>query len=232
MTDETAAPDGMLARIERRVRAHGLRISGGFDLAPGESPGYRPETDAPVRSVLLIGQAGPGLWSRFARAAADVPDPLDTWCREILLPLAHDFEGAVVMPSDGPPYAPFQRWALRSGTVHPSPLGLLIDPVWGLWHAWRGALLLPRPLGWPAAPATPSPCTTCSGRPCLAACPVGAFSGDGFDEAACRAHLASPEGGECRDEGCRARRACPVGAETRYGRAQMRFHMRAYIGGT
>ena len=202
---------------------------GGFDLERGESLTGVAGPAHPVRSVLLVGHAGPGMWRCFSRGRRDGPEPLDRWSRSVLEACARAFGCTVVMPSDGPPWAPFQVWALRAGRVHRSPVGLLIDPVWGLWHAYRGALLLPWRLEVPQPPPRPSPCERCRDRPCLTACPVGAFSAGGFDPHACRSHLAAPEGRGCVDGGCRARDACPVGI--RYPAPQVRFHMRAWVGG-
>ena len=80
----------------------------------------------------------------------------------------------------------------------------------------------------PAIEATPSPCETCRGRPCLSACPVGAFVVGGYDVPACAAHLKSAAGADCMERGCRARRACPVGAGHVPGPAQASFAMRAF----
>jgi hypothetical protein len=57
---------------------------------------------------------------------------------------------------------------------------------------------------------------------------VNAFTPTGYDVAACVAHIDSPRGTDCMEEGCRARRACPVGIEHRYSDEQANFHMRAF----
>jgi Fe-S-cluster-containing hydrogenase component 2 len=79
-----------------------------------------------------------------------------------------------------------------------------------------------------AAAPRPSPCASCAGRPCLRACPVGAFTAGGYDAAACRAHLHTLSGQECVIQGCRARAACPVGRGHAYAGAQAQHHMRAF----
>ena len=124
--------------------------------------------------------------------------------------------------------SPFLTWGRRAQCGHLSPLGLNIHPVYGLWHAFRAALLFDQDPGLPAIAAAPSPCDSCIGKPCLTACPVGAFAPDGYDVAACAEHLMAPAGGECMDGGCLARRACPVGTAYRYAPDQMRFHMVAF----
>jgi hypothetical protein len=74
-------------------------------------------------------------------------------------------------------------------------------------------------------------CATCSGQPCLSACPVGAYSTAGFDLASCATHLHTEAGQPCMQAGCLARRACPVGAEHRYRPDHAAFHMRAFAAG-
>ena len=81
----------------------------------------------------------------------------------------------------------------------------------------------------PPLDTSPSPCDSCRGRPCLGGCPVGAFSVDGYDVAACAAHLKSAAGADCMTGGCLARRACPVGAEHAHGPEQAAFTMRAFL---
>ena len=140
------------------------------------------------------------------------------------------------MPSDiypsGPALAalPFQRMAFRSEPVHQSPIGLLIHERWGLWHAYRGALVLPRAIELPPARAERPPLRELR-EPSHASRPArfGAFRPDGFDLDACVGHVLSVAGRECRERGCLARRACPVGTEFRYGEQQMQFHMRAFL---
>ncbi|MGB3582460.1 MAG: ferredoxin, partial [Roseiarcus sp.] len=138
--------------------------------------------------------------------------------------------GALALfPFGGPPFWPFQQWARRSEPVHPSPIGLLIHPRYGLWHSYRGGLGFREALDVPELAAAPSPCDSCRGRWCLNTCPVGAFSGADYDVAACAGHLEGPAGEDCMNEGCRARRACPVGAAYVYGPDQASFTMRAFL---
>jgi len=199
----------------------GLIVRGGF--RPTAADGL----DS-ARCVLLVGNAGPEMWPVFSAGRRDEPDPLDRWTRRVLAPIAERHGARLVMPSDGPPYAPFQRWARRVEPVHPSPLGLLIHPEYGLWHAYRAALLFEAPMAVPAAERHPSPCAACRGRPCLTACPVGAFSEAGYDAARCRGHLGTGAGAACLSGGCLARHACPVGRAYAPEPEQAAFHMAAF----
>ena len=62
-----------------------------------------------------------------------------------------------------------------------------------------------------------------------AACPVDAFTPNGYDVAACGGHIATAAGADCMDLGCRARRACPIGRKHQYEADQARFHMAAFL---
>jgi Fe-S-cluster-containing hydrogenase component 2 len=119
---------------------------------------------------------------------------------------------------------------MRAEPVHVSPIGVLIHPDWGLWHAYRGALAFRGRLDLPEPDRRPSPCASCPDRPCQSSCPAGAIAPTGYDSAACAAHVASERGVDCLQQGCRARRSCPVGAAHRYGPTQAEFHMRSFLG--
>jgi len=205
----------------------GLVPRGAFLLSGDERRGALTE----VRAIVLAGMAGRDGWSAFAASeeAVDGADhPLDRWSRRVVGALARDLGAMAFFPFGGPPFWPFQQWARRAEPVHPSPIGLLIHPCYGLWHSYRGALAFREALDLPELAAAPSPCDSCRERWCLSACPVGAFSAGGYDVAACAGHLKSAEGGDCMGAGCRARRACPVGAEHVYGAEQANFTMRAF----
>lgn len=210
------------------VRRAGLEPRGGLLAEAGEG------LSAEAVWLLLLGAVGGSLWPAFATApeAQDgAPDPLDRWSRRVVEGLAARLGARALYPFGGPPYRPFLRWARRAEGLSPSPLGMLMHPRHGLWHAYRGALAFAAvPAGWEAEAPLPSPCRSCAARPCLSTCPVGAFSAAGYDVAACRRHLARPEGADCLTGGCRARRACPQAPELRYAAEQAEFHMRAFLG--
>ena len=217
-----------LARITAAVHSAGLSPRGAFH--PGEGDGVPPfAPGTPARSVVLAGNAGPLMWRTFAAARAGGTLTLDDWSKRVLSGLAADLGARAVFPFERP-HLPFQRWAMRAGPCHPSPLGLLIHPDYGLWHAFRGALLFAERLELPPPEARASPCASCTARPCLSACPVGAFGASGYDVPACAGHLARAGEPACMDIGCLARHACPVGADYRYAPEQARFHMLAFLG--
>jgi ferredoxin len=212
-----------LNTIRDALAVHGLILRGG--LHPGPDDDLPPETT----TLLLIGNVGPAMWRAFEAARPSGENPLNQWTRCVLSAIADRFGACVIYPFDGPPYAPFMSWAKRAEAVQDSPLGMLIHPQFGLWHAWRGALAFAHRLDLPTIDRTPSPCIDCAGRPCLNNCPVGAFRKRGYDVVACAAHLRTPEGADCMAEGCLARRACPVGRDYLYEPAQAALHMAAFL---
>ena len=211
----------MLTDIAHSLAPHGLILRGGFH-ADRDDEGVV----AGAATVVLVGNAGPAMWSAFAPSIDGAPNPLDRWTKLVIDPVASKFGARAIYPF-GPDVAPFQQWALRAGGVYRSPLGILIDPEFGLWHALRAALLFSSHLDLPVASEGQSPCERCLERPCLSACPVGAFDGKSYDLVACATHITAPEV-DCTSVGCHARNACPVGEEWRYPEAQTRFHMAAF----
>lgn len=183
-----------------------------------------------TRQLVLLSPREPDFWDVAANAPEfhdGAPDPLDRISRRIIAPIAARFGATPIFPFEGPLFAPFMAWALRSGQIWSSPLGLLVSRSMGLFVSFRGALALRGGLALPDA--EPSPCDTCQGQPCRVACPVSAFSDDApFDVAACHAHLALPAGQDCMDSGCAARRACPLSQNAGRRAAQSAFHMRAF----
>jgi len=220
-----------LASIGHLVAAHGLHLRGGF--YPTKEDGIPTLTDGRMPgTLLLIGNIGSSLWPEFsgsAEAGDGAPHPLNRWTQRVVGGIAREIGAEPLFPFGGPPHLPFQRWAMRAEAVAPSPLGILIHPDFGLWHAYRGALAFADRLALPARVERPRPCDSCVGRPCLSACPVGAFTDRGYDVAACIGHIGGSAGGPCRGGGCLARRACPVGPAHGYGEAQARFHMAAFL---
>ena len=214
------------------IEAVGMLVLGAFE--PVATDGLA------AMSVAVVGSVGELFWRSFlasAEAVDGAPDPLDRWTRRTVGEIAARYGHEALYPFGGPPHHPFQQWAMRAdSSLRPSPLGLLIHPRYGLWLGLRAAILLKRPIetGAPAGPRSAGgdhPCETCVGRPCLSACPVGAFEGQGYDVAACRDHLRGSNGGDCVTGGCLARRACPLATSLEQDSEQARFHMRAFMGG-
>ena len=216
--------------VTAALQAHGLRPRGGFHPAPGDGVPALAGGRA-AGTLILAGNVGPDMWRVFAAAPefGRDPDPLDRWSERVLGVLAGLWGARALFPFAGPPCYPFVAWAKRAEAVVESPLGMLIHPDHGLWHAYRGALAFAGRIDLPPRDPRPSPCAACADKPCLAACPVGAFRGAGYDVESCVKHIRAPSGAQCMNDGCRARRACPIGRERAYQGAQARFHMDAFL---
>jgi hypothetical protein len=213
----------MLETLAQALAPFGLILRGGFQ--PAADAGAPPGTG----TLLLIGNAGPALWRAFAASRPNGSDPLNRWTERAVLPIATRHGARALFPFDGPPYWPFQRWALAAEPVRVSPLGLLIHPRYGLWHAYRAALAFAATdITLPPRSEAPDLCGACAAKPCLTACPVSAFDGQGYDVPACLGHIRSPAGADCLSSGCGARCACPVGQDYAHEPAQARFHMTAF----
>ena len=219
-----------LDEIEQALAPTGLVLRGGFHPRPGDEVPPLPG-GAPTGTLVLVGNAGPSMWRVFtaARLTHAEPNPLDSWTGRVLTRAAAGLGAHPLFPFDGPPWLPFQRWARRAEPVAPSPIGPLIHPDYGLWHAYRGALAFSEGLDLPPPDTRPRPCDSCADKPCLGTCPVAALTPGAYDIAACIDHITAQAGRDCSDLGCRARRACPIGREYIYEPEQAAFHMRAFI---
>ncbi|MEO1640811.1 MAG: ferredoxin [Pseudomonadota bacterium] len=202
-------PDNRLSDL---LAQHGLQILGAC-----------PDGDD---TLSLIGPDEPAFWAIFTASEEyhdGRRDPLDRWSQRIVSEVAVKVGGEALFPFGGPPYQPFYTWAMKSGRAWPSPIGFLVHDRAGLFVSFRGAI---RHAGKASSGTAPKPCDSCA-KPCATACPVGAFD-DGYDVEACKAHVRSDAGRDCRNKGCLARRACPVGQGLRLP-AQAQFHMEAFL---
>jgi hypothetical protein len=219
-----------LATIEKALHEVGLLSRGGFH--PHIDDNVPPLPDGrPAKTVVLAGNAGDSMWHRFQLAVQEEKEELslDQWTQRVLTAVARKLRAHACFPFSGPPYLPFQRWAQHAEPVAPSPIGPLIHPEYGLWHAYRGALAFAERIELPPPIAHATPCQSCPTRPCLSTCPVGALTPGHFNMLACLDHLGSEAGGECLHGGCLARRACPVGVKFQYPRPQAQFHQQAFL---
>ena len=188
------------------------------DMPNAERTGYRLRER--VREARKAHAGGPTAVS----CCGANPGMVSWLVKEALLRLAADLGGQALFPFGGPPFTPFHHLALRSGQAFAAPIRFLVHARMGLWASYRGAIALPGTHGLP--PPAANPCTDCA-APCLRSCPVAALSREGYDTAACHAHL-DRDGENCLSSGCLARRACPAGKS--YGRLpeQSSWHMRQF----
>jgi hypothetical protein len=223
--------------LERALKPYGLHSRGLFALTDNDSATLTQPISMLAGknnlAIALVGNIGSSFWPQFASAPEyndGMPDPLDRWSKRVAAQLAKALHISPLFPSDGPPYFPFQQWATRAEGLSQSPMGLLIHPQYGLWHAYRFALIFAsdEPLRKSAA-SVDSPCVSCIDQPCLNTCPVQAITASGYDVPKCAEYLKLDTSSDCNQKGCQARLSCPAGAEYRYADAQHLFHVRAFV---
>lgn len=229
-----------IKELEQALIKFGLIVRGGFNAGA--------ENNLPVLSngqqaqaLLLVGHGGSTLWPEFSNSPeySDGEDhALDRWSQRVASTISSRFDMQAVYPFTGPPYQPFLSWAQRAErqAVLPSRIGLSLHPVFGLWHAYRFALLSPVYVAQfqqklkQSEPDELSPhCVSCETSACLTACPVNAFSARGYDVRACVGYLNATPDAACHTVGCLARKACPIGSDYQYESDHAAFHMKAFI---
>ncbi len=226
--------------LEQALRQFGLIIRGGFNTrTEDELPALNDGRQA--QALLLVGHGGSTLWSEFSQAPEYLDGEnhaLDRWSQRVAGHIGEMFAMQAVFPFTGPPYHPFLSWAHRAEVqpVSPSRLGMSIHPDYGLWHAYRFALLSPLRItefelrrSAPAGNKLSELCNSCETSACLSACPVNAFSECGYDVQTCVDYLKDTPDAACHTNGCLARRACPIGSDYQYQAAHAAFHMKAFI---
>lgn len=185
-------------------------------------------------TLLLVGHGGRALWRHlhgpsgfdFDRTA----DPIDTFSvsetESVLISELPGVEYRLLYPT---PDCPVDLVALgvHLGWQAPSPLGLGIDPVYGLWSAYRALWVLDTAAAAAAVSPVPAPdvCGTCIPQSCVDACPANAVGvGRAFSLTKCHDHR-SRRDSSC-SQTCLSRWACPVGRDHRYEPDQMSYHYR------
>lgn len=221
----------MLAELEKALEPFGMFLRGVFTLSDKDQT-VSLNSDKPARAGVLIGNAGPTMWSAFLASDAKsrfASNPMDNWTRQVLNPVADRFGLTALYPFEGPPYHPFQRWAKCAEPVSVSPLRILMHPTFGLWHAYRAAFMLTEYPRIRSHDEAASHCLTCEAKPCLSTCPVGAVTQTNINHDKCAQHVESAAGRECRHNGCLARNVCPIANEYSYAQPQKAFHMEAFL---
>lgn len=202
--------------------AAGLNLQAVFALAqlPAEMRASL-DPDGRYRRLILIGHGGRTLWERVKAAGLASEHPIDDFTiaavTDWFAAQFPDSACALVYPGDGP--VGLQALGRLAGWHHESPFRVGVNAEWGSWFAYRAVLLTDADLP-PSAPVQgASPCVTCAGQPCVAACPAAALSDRDFSLRKCIAYRIQPDS-RCRIT-CVARTRCPVRPEHRYDDAQI-----------
>lgn len=182
---------------------------------------------AGYRRLVLLGHGGRRLWAALQEWGMQTADPVDDYSHTLTRQFIRDY-------LDDPPVCwlypqtdylvPLQQLGALAGWSYPSPLGQGIHPEYGVWFAYRAAFLTTAVLPLYGEPVRPSPCATCTDKPCITTCPVGGVRFAHFDVDGC-AHYRLCHHSPCADR-CLARLACPFFPEHRYTLPQIQYHYR------
>jgi epoxyqueuosine reductase len=188
------------------------------------------------RSIVVIGNGGRDFWRAFSAFAdrnpgwRDRANPLDDFTREIIetevVPVVRE-AGArclTVYPfMHGGPTLNFIELAKLAGLGGPSIIGVVLNPTYGPWIAFRAALIVDVDLDLPGDAVGFDPCPGCVPRSCIAACPAAAVSyPGGWDIPKCLTHRIEVEA-DCAPR-CHARVGCVIGPEHRYPDDELEYH--------
>lgn len=224
--------------LKKKLTERGMKLLGAVQLTNelcAES-----EVHFAGKYAIVVGNAGSDMWEAFMKSEEFLDgedDPMNRWVRRVISGMVEALGCHVRYPSDEP-YWPFQRIACEATQAHNSPIGLLVHPKYGLWHAYRAIIILNQDNEMygvvqeliASVQNMDHPCESCIDKPCLSSCPVVAFSGSELDTETCFKHLDSPKSPDCMSIGCGARNACPYGLPYKYAEAQIKFHMKSYRG--
>lgn len=224
-----------LAALRQALSAAALDLTGVVpaDAARALRPGAGPDPLAGAGAVLVVASGGRAFWERLDRARRPGEHPIDEAGQEAIAAALPLLPGARLLSLEERDGFDLRRLGAAAGLGVVSPhLLLLIHPTFGPWVSVRGLVALPAASAAPGSgPLAYDPCGPCA-RPCLDACPVGAYSRAApFDVTGCATHRlrseeAWPPPVSCAAR-CRARDACVVGREHAYGDAEMRHRHRA-----
>jgi len=234
----------LVERIRKIAAPFGLNLIGA--AAIDDYDRHAPATmrargiDPKARSIILLANGGGNFWRAFKAYSDDHPgwteraNPLDDFTRaivekEIVAQLSAASERCTpVYPfvTDGPSLN-FMDLGKRAGIAGPSLLGVVVNPTYGPWIAFRAALLVEHENGGRGEAVGFDPCPSCVARTCVTSCPAKAVSVvSGWDIPRCLTHRVEQEA-DCAPR-CHARVACVIGPEHRYPDDEIAYHqMRA-----
>ncbi len=189
---------------------------------------------------FAVGSAGQTFWDAVTASPewhANPNDPVDAFTRRAIKEALAGYPEAqitFVFDADAPNFVVL--WTQTFARIAQSDLGLMIHPEYGLWMAARAHVVLPR--AQEAIVEDDShksminklqfdPCASCRDKPCLSACPVGAFTAPKtFDFQACADYLLRNP--RCFSAGCDARASCPYGQSWQLPPDQAHYHQNRF----
>ena len=185
------------------------------------------ETDLEVEdyfSLILIGHSGNTMWQRLQEQDDKGGNPVDEfsifYAKLFVEKYLDGCEYSVLYPGELP--IPLQQLGAIAGWHHSSPLGLGVNKSFGPWFGYRAALLVRAKLPVLVDQLGESPCTQCTDKPCISACPANALSYSKLPNISNCVDYRMQERSPCELQ-CLARLACPVGLEFRYSDEQLHY---------
>lgn len=186
--------------------------------------------------AIVFANGGTKLWDCFIDDLRQHPQhlsahqhPLDDFVGRWIAQVDPMLDGArrwVQCADETDVFIDFRPLAKAAGLGFPSPVGLLIHPVYGLWVSLRAVLLTTEEIPI-TVDVSSNPCSTCIEKPCVAACPAGAVTESGWSVQRCAAFHQSHT--DCATT-CHSRLQCPVGSEYRHCSLQHTYHNNRTIG--
>lgn len=178
--------------------------------------------------IVLIGNGGREFWQALQASDTDTANPVDDFSEQITRQFAKNYlppSAALFWLFPSQHLVPLQQLGQLAGWSHPSPLGLGINHKFGVWFAYRAAFLTTAELPVTTTTQQPSPCDSCTEKPCISNCTAAAVQGvNQFDVPACAAYRLAPQS-PCADR-CLSRLACPIAPQHRYSLEQIQYHYR------
>jgi epoxyqueuosine reductase len=229
----------LIESIRAAARPFGLNLVGAVLVERYDrevKAAYRVANHWPAaRSIVVIGNGGGDFWRAYCAHAGRNPGwssrehPLDDFTKTVVenritrgLVLAGEPCAAVYPFMDSTARLDFMQLGRITGIAGPSVLGVLINPKYGPWIAFRAALLMRTPLDSPGPAVGFDPCPSCVERSCIPSCPVLAISEAGWNVANCIQHRVELES-DCAPR-CHARVGCVIGPEHRYPDDELAYH--------
>jgi epoxyqueuosine reductase QueG len=229
----------LLDRIRSAGRPFGLNLVAAVPVDRydrGVTEIYRVSGHWPdAKSIVVIANGGGDFWRAYLKHASLNPGwssrehPLDdftkvvieSWCAS---PFVQSGElCAVTYPFiESDARLDFMQLARVAGIAGPSVLGVVINPEYGPWIAFRAALLMRARIDSPGSAVGFDPCPSCVERSCMPSCPVGAIGEAGWNIPSCVRHRVEVEA-DCAPQ-CHARVACVIGPEHRYPDDELAYH--------
>jgi epoxyqueuosine reductase len=109
-----------------------------------------------------------------------------------------------------------------AGWHHESPFLVGVNNAWGPWFAYRAVILANTNFEITKSTNTPSPCSTCSSKPCIKNCPADACDNGTLDLNKCINYRKSTH--SLCSKTCIARISCPIATKHSYSEQQINYH--------